>query len=202
MIDKPDAIQSYILAVQLLPPTNSPDDIIIDYMNYAIAGSFTSRLNMNLREDKSWTYGARASIGGSLGQRTMQVRAPVQTDKTIESIQEILKEYNSYITTMPITNDELDKVIKARTLRMPGNYETVGSLLNGVSNIVKYNRPLNYLDNLAEKRSSVSIDDVISASTKYINPNKWTWIIVGDLSKVQAGIEGLELGEIQVINAE
>ena len=132
----------------------------------------------------------------------MQVRAPVQTDKTIESIQEILKEYNSYITTMPITNDELDKVIKARTLRMPGNYETVGSLLNGVSNIVKYNRPLNYLDNLAEKRSSVSIDDVISASTKYINPDKWTWIIVGDLSKVQAGIEGLELGEIQVINAE
>ena len=202
LIDKPDAIQSYILAVQLLPPTNSPDDIIIDYMNYAIAGSFTSRLNMNLREDKSWTYGARASIGGSLGQRTMQVRAPVQTDKTIESIQEILKEHNNYITTMPITNDELDKVIKARTLRMPGNYETVGSLLNGVSNIVKYNRPLDYLDNLAEKRSSVSIDDVISASTKYINPNKWTWIIVGDLSKVQAGIEGLELGEIQVINAE
>jgi zinc protease len=85
---------------------------------------------------------------------------------------------------------------------MPGNYETVGSLLNGVSNIVKYNRPLDYLDNLAEKRSSVSIDDVISASTKYINPDKWTWIIVGDLSKVQAGIEGLELGEIQVINAE
>ena len=202
LIDKPDAIQSYILAVQLLPPTNSPDDIVIDYMNYAIAGSFTSRLNMNLREDKSWSYGVRTGIGSALGQRLMQVRAPVQTDKTIESIQEILKEYNGYITSNPITEQELDKAKKARTLRMPGNYETVGSLLNGVSGIVKYDRELDYLDTLADKRNMINLDEVINASTKYINPKKWTWIIVGDLSKVEEGIRNLELGEVKIIKAE
>ena len=202
LIDKPDAIQSYILAVQLLPPTNSPDDIVIDYMNYAIAGSFTSRLNMNLREDKSWSYGVRTGIGSALGQRLMQVRAPVQTDKTIESIQEILKEYNGYITLNPITEEELDKAKKARTLRMPGNYETVGSLLNGVSGIVKYDRKLDYLDTLADKRNMINLTEVINASTKYINPNKWTWIIVGDLSKVEEGIRNLKLGEVKIIKAE
>ena len=202
LIDKPDAIQSYILAVQLLPPTNSPDDIVIDYMNYAIAGSFTSRLNMNLREDKSWSYGVRTGIGSALGQRLMQVRAPVQTDKTIESIQEILKEYNGYITSNPITEQELDKAKKARTLRMPGNYETVGSLLNGVSGIVKYDRELDYLDTLADKRNMINLAEVINASTKYINPKKWTWIIVGDLSKVEEGIRNLELGEVKIIKAE
>ena len=149
LLNKPNAVQSYILAGQLLPPTNSGDDIVIDYMNYAIAGSFTSRLNMNLREDKSWSYGVRTGIGSALGQRLMQVRAPVQTDKTIESIQEILKEYNEYLTSNPITEEELDKAKKARTLRMPGNYETVGSLLNAVSGIVKYDRGLDYLDTLA-----------------------------------------------------
>ena len=202
LIDKPDAIQSYILAVQLLPPTNSPDDIVIDYMNYAIAGSFTSRLNMNLREDKSWSYGVRTGIGSALGQRLMQVRAPVQTDKTIESIQEILKEYNEYLTSNPITEEELDKAKKARTLRMPGNYETVGSLLNAVSGIVKYDRELDYLDTLAEKRNLINLNQVKNASTKYIDPQKWTWIIVGDLSMVEEGIRNLELGEVKIIKAE
>ena len=92
LIDKPGAIQSYILAAQLLPPTNSDDDILIDYMNYAIAGSFTSRLNMNLREDKSWSYGVRTSTGYSQGQRLMRMTAPVQTDKTAPAILEILRE--------------------------------------------------------------------------------------------------------------
>ncbi|MAR94765.1 MAG: peptidase M16 [Gammaproteobacteria bacterium] len=202
LIDKPEAIQSYILAVQLLPPTNSPDDIVIDYMNYAIAGSFTSRLNMNLREDKSWSYGVRTGIGSALGQRLMQVRAPVQTDKTVESIQEILKEYNGYLTSNQITQEELDKVKKARTLRMPGNYETVGSLLNAVSGIVKYERELDYLDTLAEKRNLINLTQVKNASTKYIDPQKWTWIIVGDLSKVEEGIRDLEIGQVKIIKAQ
>jgi len=140
--------------------------------------------------------------GSALGQRLMQVRAPVQTDKTIESIQEILKEYNGYITSNPITEEELDKAKKARTLRMPGNYETVGSLLNGVSGIVKYDRELDYLDTLADKRNMINLTEVINASTKYINPNKWTWIIVGDLSKVEEGIRNLELGKVEIIKAE
>ena len=138
LIDKPGAIQSYILAAQLLPPTNSDDDILIDYMNYAIAGSFTSRINMNLREDKSWSYGVRTSTGYSQGQRLMRMTAPVQTDKTAPAILEVLREYNEYVNDSPITADELSKIKNARTLRLPGQYETLGALLGGMEDIVKY----------------------------------------------------------------
>ena len=85
---------------------------------------------------------------------------------------------------------------------MPGNYETVGSLLNAVSAIVKYDRELDYLDTLAEKRNLINLNQVRNASTKYIDPQKWSWIIVGDLSKVEEGIRSLDIGKVEIIKAE
>ena len=89
------------MAGQLLPPTATNEEIEIDYMNYAIGGSFTARLNMNLREDKSWSYGARTRLSRFKGPRPMLVYAPVQTDKTVPSIQEIIREYDEYLTSRP-----------------------------------------------------------------------------------------------------
>ena len=199
LIDKPGAIQSYILAAQLLPPTNSDDDILIDYMNYAIAGSFTSRLNMNLREDKSWSYGVRTSTGYSQGQRLMRMTAPVQTDKTAPAIIEILREYNEYINSSPINEEELSKIKNARTLRLPGQYETLGALLGGIEDIVKYNRDFDYLDTIADKRNSIKLEDVQSATTKYLDTNKWTWVIVGDLNEIENPVRDLNIGPVKVI---
>ena len=199
LIDKPGAIQSYILAAQLLPPTNSDDDILIDYMNYAIAGSFTSRLNMNLREDKSWSYGVRTSTGYSQGQRLMRMTAPVQTDKTAPAIIEILREYNEYINSSPINEEELSKIKNARTLRLPGQYETLGALLGGIEDIVKYNRDFDYLDTIADKRNSIKLEDVQSATTKYLDTNKWTWVIVGDLNEIENPIRDLNIGPVKII---
>ena len=200
LIDKPGAIQSYILAAQLLPPTNSDDDILIDYMNYAIAGSFTSRLNMNLREDKSWSYGVRTSTGYSQGQRLMRMTAPVQTDKTAPAILEILREYDEYVNTTPINADELSKIKNARTLRLPGQYETLSALLGGIEDIVKYNRDFNYLDTIADKRNSIKLEDVRLASTKYLDTNKWTWVIVGDLKEIEGPIRELNIGNLEIIS--
>ena len=199
LIDKPGAIQSYILAAQLLPPTNSNDDILIDYMNYAIAGSFTSRLNMNLREDKSWSYGVRTSTGYSQGQRLMRMTAPVQTDKTAPAITEILREYNEYINSSPINEEELSKIKNARTLRLPGQYETLGALLGGIEDIVKYNRDFDYLDTIADKRNSIKLEDVQSATTKYLDTNKWTWVIVGDLNEIENPVRDLNIGPVKII---
>ena len=199
LIDKPGAIQSYILAAQLLPPTNSNDDILIDYMNYAIAGSFTSRLNMNLREDKSWSYGVRTSTGYSQGQRLMRMTAPVQTDKTAPAILEILREYDEYINSSPINSDELSKIKNARTLRLPGQYETLSALLGGIEDIVKYNRDYDYLDTIADKRNSIKLEDVQSATSKYLDTNKWTWVIVGDLNEIEDPIRELNIGPLEII---
>ena len=200
LIDKPGAIQSYILAAQLLPPTNSDDDILIDYMNYAIAGSFTSRINMNLREDKSWSYGVRTSTGYSQGQRLMRMTAPVQTDKTAPAILEVLREYNQYVNDSPITADELSKIKNARTLRLPGQYETLGALLGGMEDIVKYNRDFDYLDTIADKRNAILLEDVRSASKKYLDTNKWTWVIVGDLAQIESPVRELNIGKVEILN--
>ena len=199
LIDKPNAQQSYIVAGQLLPPTATAEEIELNYMNYAIGGSFTSRLNMNLREDKSWSYGVRTRLGDAKGQRAMLVTAPVQTDKTSESMAEIVKEYSDYLTTNPITEDELAKGKASKTLKLPGRFETLGALKGGVSNIVKYNRDLDYLNQLPVLLDQPSLVQIQAKTQKYIRPNQWTWLIVGDLSKIEEPIRALNLGEIRVI---
>ena len=154
---------------------------------------------MNLREDKSWSYGARAGISNSKGQRLMVVRAPVQTDKTAESIQEILQEYNTYLSSKPIEDSELDKIKRARTLRLPGQYETLGALMSGIEDIVSNERDFNYLNTLSYKRNAILLKDVRVAAEKYIDPNSWTWVIVGDLSKIEEDIRNLNIGDVEII---
>ena len=199
LIDKPNAQQSYIVAGQLLPPSATDEEIEIDYMNYAIGGSFTARLNMNLREDKSWSYGVRTRLGDAKGQRAMLVTAPVQTDKTSESMAEIVKEYADYLSTKPITQDELAKGKASKTLRLPGQFETLGALKGGVSGIVTYDRDLDYLDQLPALLDEPSLNQVQAKAQKYIKPNQWTWLIVGDLSKIEEPIRALNLGEVKVV---
>jgi len=200
LIDKPNAQQSYIVAGQLLPPTATNEEFKISYMNYAIGGSFTARLNMNLREDKSWSYGVRTRLADAKGQRAMLVTAPVQTDKTAESVAEIVKEYAAYLGDAPITDAELAKGKASKTLRLPGQFETLGALKGAVSNIVTYNRELNYLNVLPNLYDEPTLDDVQTMAQTYIKPDQWTWLIVGDLSKIEQPVRNLNLGEVKVIN--
>tara|TARA_Y100000748_G_scaffold147184_1_gene123183 strand:- start:560 stop:2491 length:1932 start_codon:yes stop_codon:yes gene_type:complete len=200
LIDKPNAQQSYIVAGQLLPPSATDEEIKISYMNYAIGGSFTARLNMNLREDKSWSYGVRTRLSDAKGQRAMLVTAPVQTDKTSESITEIINEYAAYLGSAPTTEDELAKGKASKTLRLPGQFETLGALKGGVSDIVTYNRDLDYLNQLPQLLDEPSLEDVHAMAQKYIKPDQWTWLIVGDLSKIEAPIRALNLGGVEVLD--
>jgi zinc protease len=199
LIDKPNAQQSYIVAGQLLPPSATDEEIKLSYMNYAIGGSFTARLNMNLREDKSWSYGVRTRLGDAKGQRAMLVTAPVQTDKTSESMTEIVNEYAAYLSTAPITEDELAKGKASKTLRLPGQFETLGALKSGVSGIVTYNRDLDYLNQLPQLLDEPSLMDVQEMAQTYIKPDQWTWLIVGDLDKIEEPIRNLNLGTVKVI---
>ena len=168
-------------------------------MNYAIGGSFTARLNMNLREDKSWSYGVRTRLSDARGQRAMLVTAPVQTDKTSESMTEIVNEYKAYLSTKPIAADELAKGKASKTLKLPGQFETLGALKSGVSGIVTYDRDLDYLNQLPALLDEPSLTQVQVKAQKYIKPNQWIWLIVGDLSKIEEPIRALDLGEVKVI---
>jgi zinc protease len=129
----------------------------------------------------------------------MRMTAPVQTDKTAPAILEILREYDEYINSSPINSDELSKIKNARTLRLPGQYETLGALLGGIEDIVKYNRDYDYLDTIADKRNSIKLEDVQSATSKYLDTNKWTWVIVGDLNEIEDPVRELNIGPLEII---
>ena len=202
LIDKPGAVQSLIVAGQLMPGMRTSDEIDIDLMNRVIGGSFTSRLNMNLREDKSWSYGVRTRLSQYKGPRPMLVSAPVQTDKTVDSIQEIIREYDEYLSSNPAKNEELEAIVNDLSLGLIGDFETFGSLMSGLSGIVSFDREDDFLDNLPKKYRSMTIDDINAAAERYIDPSIWTWVIVGDLSKIEQGIRELDLGEIEILKLD
>ena len=127
----------------------------------------------------------RNRLADAKGQRSILVNAPVQTDKTADSIKEIIKEFDYYLGDQPIRYDELEKAKSSKTLRLPGRFETLSSLLGGMTNIVQYDRSLNYLDELSTLYSEPTLEEVQNTARKYLKPNQWSWLIVGDLKEIE-----------------
>jgi len=202
LIDKPGSVQSVLIAGHLAPPTSNPDEIAIETMNTVLGGSFTSRLNMNLREDKHWAYGARSTFIDAKGQRMFFAYAPVQTDKTVESMVEISKEMRGILNDRLPTKEELAKAKDGQTLRLPGRFETKNAVLSAVVEMVQYGIPEDYYDTYSQHVRALDTEDLSQAAKNIIFPDKFTWIIVGDREKVEAGIRGLNLGEFQLIDID
>ncbi|KAF1007673.1 MAG: putative zinc protease [Luteibacter sp.] len=202
LIHRPDAPQSLILAGLLAPPTKAKDALDLGIANGAFGGTFTSRLNMNLREEKRWAYGAGSMLSDAKGQRPMLIYAPVQTDKTAESAAEILKEAKAVIGSKPLTDQEIAKIRSQRVRALPGSFETTSSVLGAMSSIVIYDRPDDYVQTLKSRIDAVDRSAAERALSAVIHPDALTWVIVGDLRKIEAPVRALNLGEIQVIDAD
>ncbi|WP_291228029.1 pitrilysin family protein [Dokdonella sp.] len=202
LVDRPDAQQSIIFAGIVAPSTKAPNNLEIQTMNGAFGGSFTSRLNMNLREDKHWAYGAGAFLPNAIGQRPYVMYAPVQTDKTSESLAEILREAREVIGDKPLTDDEIAKIKEGDVRSMPGEYETTRAVLGAISSIVSYNRPDDYVQTLKGRIEAQKDADVNAAAKEIIHPDKLTWVVVGDLKKIEKSVRDLKLGEVKVIDAD
>ncbi|WP_170113437.1 M16 family metallopeptidase [Ahniella affigens] len=202
LIDKPNAEQSLILAGETLPPASAPDYLQTNTAISAFGGLFSARLNMNLREDKHWAYGAYAWAGPARGQRLMSASAGVQSDKTIESLQEMQREFVELVSTREITADELQSVINNDVRSLPGYYETSGAVTAEISNMVLFGRPDDYVRTMKARTEAQTLEQVRQAAKQHIDPNALTWVIVGDLKKIEAGIRALKLGEVQVIDPD
>lgn len=202
VVDKPGALQSIIFVGHVAPPKANPDEIAIETMNNILGGSFTSRINMNLREDKHWSYGAGVFIAGARAQRPLIAYAPVQTDKTKESMVELLKEMRDILSARPITNEELLKAKDNQTLELPGSWETIRAVSSSISQIVRYGLPDDYYETYPQKVRILTIEDVSAAAKKVIHPDNFVWVVVGDRSKIEAGIRELGLGEIRFIDSD
>jgi zinc protease len=202
LIDKPGSVQSFILASSLVPPKANPDETAIQGMNDVLGGSFTARINMNLREGKHWSYGARTIIPDARGQRPFYVSAPVQTDKTSESMAEIERELDAIVGENPPTADELEKIKRRNILSLPGRWETSRAILQDLAEIVQFDLPEDYWNRLAARIEGLTLDQLRDAARTYLDPRRMVWLVVGDREKIEAGIRGLGLGEVVILDAD
>ena len=202
LLDRPGAPQTSILAGQLMPSSLAPDRIELNTANDVLGGTFTSRINMNLREDKHWSYGARSSLTETRGQRPWLLSAPVQTDKTVESIQEIRRELADLLATRTITAEEFAKVRNRDVRALSGQYETNAAVSGAIGDIVRFGRADDYVRTLRARLEAQTDAGVRQAAALAFQPDSLTWVIVGDLSKIEAPLRELGLGSVQVLDAD
>jgi len=202
LIDRPGSGQSLIVAAQLAPPYNDPDEVSLDMVNDIFGGNFSSRINMNLREDKHWSYGVRSRLLPARGERPYFSISPVQTDKTKESLAELEAEYKNIVGGKPIMETELKDEQSNATLGLPGTFETVQQLSGAYGTILQYNLPEDYYNTYTQKVLAVTPETANEIAKKYILPSHLVWVVVGDMSKVEAGIRELNIGEVHKIDAD
>ena len=202
LMDRPGAQQSNIYAVQLAVPRNSPDSLPLDLVNDIFGGNFSSRINLNLREDKHWSYGVRAGLVPAVGQRLYMSTSPVQTDKTRESLQELVREYGDIAGAKPITAAELASAQANQTLGLPGSFETAGQLSGAYQTILQYQLPEDYYNTFTQNVMALTPAQANAMAARSIAPAKLAWVVVGDMSKVEAGIRDLNLGDVVKIDAD
>lgn len=202
MIDRPGSLQSLIIAGHIAPPKANPQEVTIETMNAVLGGDFSSRVNMNLREDKHWSYGAGTFFRDARGQRPFLAYAPVQTDKTKEAVMELDKELRGIVKGRPVEPAELSRAKASLTLTLPGSWETMSALAGSIANIVTYGLDDRYYDTFADKVRAQTVQSVTEVASEVLHPDQLIWVVVGDRSKIEPGLRELKLGEIKLIDTE
>ncbi|MGC6330388.1 M16 family metallopeptidase [Rhizorhabdus sp. FW153] len=200
LIDRPQSPQSYILAGELLPTRGVDDPLDLVTANEVVGGSFLSRLNMDLRENKGWAYGAFTQAQMLRETMPLYVIAPVQTDKTGASIAAAIADMKEFLTTKGVTEEERDRTINNQIRSLPGSFETSGDLLGALISLDTLGRPDDYYEKLPARYRAMKAADLDAAARKAIRPDDLIWIVVGDAAKVEPQLEdlGLPVEKMQV----
>lgn len=201
LMDRPESQQSVIIGGYLIDPYGKIDEIARETAVNVLGGEFTARVNMNLREDKHWAYGAYTFIQQAKGQRPMLAYAPVQTDKTKESVQEIIKEFEMFVGDKPVTQEEFSKTTGNAILALPGQWETNNAVMGSLNNQIKYELKDDYYQTYGDKVQNLKLDDVRMLSKKIVRPSDMAYFVVGDKEKILPALEELGL-EIVLVDAD
>ena len=202
LIDKPGALQSVIIGGSMAPPPNAADEIAFEMANNCFGGTFSARLNMNLREEKHWSYGAQSLLYGARGQRPFISIAGVQTDKTKESVAEMNRELQEMIAGRPVSEAELARVKNQAILEMGGSRETMTAIGSAIADIIEFKLPDDYWDTYGDKVGRLTEVEVNGAAKTLLQPQKTVWVIVGDRASIEEGIRSLDLGIIHHVDAD
>ena len=202
LINRSGSEQSLILAAHAAPPKSDPDDIAMQAANTVLGGLFTSRLNMNLREDKHWSYGASTGLVEARGPRPFIAYASVQTDKTAESMVEVRRELTDAVGRRPLTAAELEQARKALVLSLPGENETTPEVAGSFVNILTFGLPDSYYNGYVGKVRGLTPAQANAALRRLVQPQALTWIVVGDLARIEAKVRKLGFGAVKILDAD
>ena len=191
LIDKPQSPQSLILAGQALPVKGRDDPVLLRASNEVLGGSTTSRLTLDLRETKGWAYYAGSQIIAPRETMPLLIFAPVQTDKTAESITAALGDVKAFVTTNGVTPTELAQTINNLILSLPGDFESGQDLLNALVQIETLGRPDDYYVRLPDRYRAMTAAGLDEAARAAIRPDELLWVVVGDAAKVKPALEKL-----------
>jgi len=196
LVDKPGAQHSVVIAGTLAPSPDPRSEIAVETMNNIFGGTFGARLNMNLREEKHWSYGAASILYGARAQRPFLAYASVQADRTADTILEIRKELCGMQGARPILQEELDKVKQQQIFELPGAYETTNAIGNLWSDLLQLGLPLDFHDTYVSRVSALTIPEIESCAQALLSPDNMIWMVVGDRATVEPALRKLAIGEI------
>ncbi len=200
IVDKPGAAQSEIRIVRVGPVRATPDYFALMVMNTLLGGSFSSRLNQNLREKNGYTYGARSSFAFRKGPGPFIAGAGVQTAVTDKALAEFMNELRAI--REPASEEEILRAKNYVAYGYPQNFETVGGIADEMEELVEHGLPANYFSTFVPSILAVTADDVRRVATQYVDPDAIEIIIVGDRKEIEYGVRALKLGDVNVISVE
>ena len=193
LIDRPGSPQSLIYGGLVTPLKGSDDIVDLTAANDILGGNFLSRINMNLRETKGWSYGVRGTVQRNVQAVPYLISAPVQADRTGDSLAALMSDVKEFVATKGVADPELRRTIANNVRSLPGSFETSAAVLSGMQTNVLYNRPDDYYERLAgiyEGQTAARLD---AAARAAINPNNFVWVVVGEAAKVQPQLAQLGL---------
>ncbi|MDR3638132.1 MAG: pitrilysin family protein [Isosphaeraceae bacterium] len=196
LVDKPAAAQSmlYVGAVGL--PRSTPDYFPLEVLNAALGGQFSSRINLNLREDKGYTYGAHSAFVFRQGPGPFVTVAPVQTDVTKAALVELMKELNDVVGPRPIAAKELEFAKERLIKGFPSEFETTGHVADTLDDLVVFRLPDDYYESYEAKVEAVSLADAERVAKKYLKPAEMAVLVVGDRAKIEKPIKELPFAKV------
>jgi predicted Zn-dependent peptidase len=191
LIDRKDSPQSQILAGMVLDRKGTDDNLDLESGAQVVGGSFLSRINMDIRETKGWSYGVRAGLAGTRDRIAYKISAPVQADETGPAIAAMIADYHSFLTDKGVTPEELERTQNGDIRELPGSFETANSVLSAMMENDLFGRPDDYFAKLAPRVRAQTAKRLDDAARTNIDPSKLTWVIVGDAAKVRPQLDGL-----------
>jgi predicted Zn-dependent peptidase len=196
IVDMPNAAQSQIRIGWVGVPRSTPDYFTLEVLNTVLGGSFTSRLNQNLRETHGYTYGASSRFDMRLAPGPFLAGAGVQTDKTSEALHEFFNELNGI--GKPMTAEELTRAKNYVAFGFPSEFETIDDLAAHLEELLVYKLPDDYFDRYVGNIQAVTAEAVQKAAATYIQPKRFAVVIAGDRQKIEAGVRALNLAPVRV----